>query len=337
MEKALTKTELEIKRRVNKAWAMLPNTDAKSCILVWRKVLSQMISDALSKEKTAKKKAVIWFMKDEKDFNLTCSLAQVDPQKLRRHVFNKLTEKDSDIIEKLLLEKPQKIDRRKFSLTCKAVKPIQNPTQISFLLKNQEVRAYVENDELWFDLTHLNRIVRFIDNPTVRLFDLDTYINASNLRRSQDKQHIIFANIKGIYQLSASFENQNLSLFADWVERGMYKYDILKGINFFFLEFQYVKILAWLHKKKLFLHFSDIDIFFPVLDQTTRRAAQQKGKHYYVYLNSPKRQFMVQADLLTQIIESKNVVRKGYQAVKPKLIQWIKEQQQIFEGEDYVQ
>ena len=334
MEKALTKTELELKRRVQKAWAMLPNTDAKNCVLIWRKVLSQMVTDALSKEKSAKKKAVIWFMKDEKDFNLTCNLAQVDPQRLRRHIFNKLTEKDSDIIEKLLLEKPQKIDRRKFSLTCKAVKPIQNPTQISFLLRNQEVRAYVENDELWFNLTHLNRVVKFIDNPTVRLFDLDTYINACNLRRSQDKQHIIFANIKGIYQLAVSLKNQNLNLFADWIDQGMYKYDILKGINFFFLEFQDIKILAWLHKKRLFLHFTGIDTFFPVLTQTTRKEAQQKDKHFYVYLNSTKRQFMVRSDLLIQIIESRNVAKKAHQTMKPKLIQWIKEQQQIFEGED---
>ena len=322
MKKALTKTELELKRRVKKSWAMLPRTDAKDCILIWRKVLSQMISDALSKERSAKKKAVIWFLKDEKDFNLTCSLAQVDPYKLRQHIINRLTEEDPNIIEKLLLEKSEKTNTKKNSLTYGTVKPIENPTQISFFFNSQEVRAYVENDELWFDLTHLNRFIKFVDYSIVRLVDLDTYVNTSNLRKSKNKAHVIFANLKGIYQLSASFENQNLSSFADWIEQGMYKYDILKGLNFFFLKFEDVKILAWLHKKRLFLHFADIDIFFPVLTQITRKEAQQKDKHFYVYLNSKKRQFMVRADLLIQIIESRNVIKKEHQTVKPKLIQW---------------
>ena len=334
MKKTLTKAELELKRRVKEAWTMLPKIDVKDCIALWQKVLYQMIADALSNNKSAKKKAIIWFKKDEKDFNFVCSYAQVAPQKLRQFVFNKLTEQDPEIIEKLLLEEPEKVSKRKTVLVNKLVKEIKITNQISFLYNNREVRAYIDNDELWFDLTHLNGIIKFLNTAKVCLLDLDTYVEACNLRKSQNKNCIIFANLKGIFQLSLSFSNENLKSFADWVEQGMYKYDILKGVNFFFLNFQDNNVLAWLHKKKLFFHFSDIDIFFPVLNQTTRREAQQKDKHFYVYLNSKKRQFMIRSDLLLQITKSKNVAKKVHQEIKPQLIQWIKEQQSIFEGEN---
>ena len=43
---------------------------------------------------------------------------------------------------------------------------------------------------------------------------------------------------------------------------------------------------------------------------------------------------MIRSDLLLQITKSKNVAKKVHQEIKTLLIQWIREQQSIFEGEN---
>ncbi len=334
MKKAPTKTELELKQRMQEARAMLPKIDAKDCILLWRKVVNQAVSDAFSKDESVSREAILWFLKDEKYFNKVCEWAQISPQQLRRSVLNKLFETDPKIIEKALTKKLKKPLPKKISLVHNSIKRINLTDPISFIFENQEVHVYVENETLWFNLTHLNGILKFVYGKVVRLVDLDTYISAFNLAKSKTQDPDVFANLKGIYQLGASFKNQNLNSFADWINQGIYKNHMLEDTNFFYLNFQGNAILAWLHKKRLFLHFSSIGKFFPLPEKTTRKEAQQENKHFYVYLNSKQRQFMVQSDLFLQIIESRSIKKKKHQEMKHQLIKWIKEQQQIFEEEN---
>ena len=329
----LNKTKLELEQRLKEARAMLPKIDAKDCVLLWRKVVNQAISDAFSIDESISREAIIWFLKDGKYFKQVCDWAQILPQQLRRSVLNKLIEKDPKIIEKALTEKPKMPLKKKSSLVYNSVKRMNPTSQISFIFENQEVHAYVENETLWFDLTHLNSVSKFMPGQAVRLVDLDTYISAGNLAKSKTRKHAVFANLKGIYQLGASFKSQNIISFADWIDQGIYKNHILENVNFFYLNFQGNDILAWLHQKKLFLNFSNIGMFFPLPQKTTRKEAQQENKHFYVYLNSVQRQFMVRSDLFLQIIESRSIRKKEHQEMKPQLILWIKEQQIIFEGE----
>lgn len=331
MKKALTSAEIRNQEWVKDA---MDKIDIGEYVSFWKKVICQAITDALSKNKSAKKNAIIWFLKDEKDFNLVCDWAQIVPHKLRQHIIEKLEEQDPNIFKNLLKENDEKTTTQKVSLVYKSVGEIKLTNQLNFLYNNQEIHAYSENNELWFDLTYLNYLFKFIDYKDVRLSDLDTYVDAINLGKAGYRKRVIFSNLKGLFQLSISLGNDKLRLFVDWMEKGMYKYDILKGINFFYLEFQGNNILAWLHKKRLFFRLSDVAKSFYSISQATRVKAQQKDKHYYVYLNSTKRQFMVRSDLLIQLIETRNFKKHKHIELKPQLIQWIKEQQLMFEGED---
>ena len=307
--------------------------DTNNCVLFWRSVLNQALIDAIRGKGLEQRAAVKWIFQERDHFNFVCDFAQVEADRIKRLAINKLATQDPNIIEKLLNENSETDSICKNVLTYKSVQKVKINSCISFLYGCAEIRAYVVDDALWFDLTLLNHLWKFIDSQDVRLCDLDTYIDPENLRKITKPRTAFLANLRGITQLAFSFENMDLHFFIHWLEKEQYKQAILKDLNYFYLKFKDTKVLAWIYQNELFLHMGDLSKIFFLRNPNYKKQVQQPGKYFYVYLNSIKRQLMVRADLLIEMIKEKNAKNKKHLDIKPELIQWIKGQQQLFEGE----
>jgi len=309
------------------------NIETKQCVAIWRMTLNLALTDALNGNRIEKRSAIRWFFNDDKDFYFVCDCAQVSPHKIRSFLINEFAIRDPDIIKNTLYEEPRKGCYPKIILARKSLPSIETNSPISFIYKALEMRAYVADNRLWFNLSHLGQLWKFSDAQEIGLHDINTFIDPKHLRRKKDKKLTLFADSTGIEQLSDSFKSNKLSLFAKWIKKGTYKHNLLETQNTFKLTFQNQEIQACLFRNELFLHFKNVSAIFFLTTPSYKENVRQKSKYFYAYLCSKKRQLVVRTDLLLQLIEARQPGLKRYAEVKPKLIQWIKEQQQLFERE----
>ena len=314
---------------------ILSNIDARQCIYIWRSVLNQAVTDALRGDSLNRKSAIRWaFGENQRDFYFVCNCAQVSPHKVRGFLINEFATQDPDIIQNSLYEYIEIGRYPRITLPNKSIPKIDTSSPIGFIYKDLEMCAYAQDDDLWFSLNQLNHRWKFCDGQDVALCNINTLIDPKCLMRKTANKLILLANTKGITQLSESLRCSPLNLFAKWVERGNYKQYIIKPQDDLKLEFQDYSVLACLYKNKLFLCFKTISQIFFLITSTYKKDIQKKGKFFYAFLGSEKRQLMVRADLLEKLIESKDPKVKRYVEIKPKIIQWIKEQRQLFEREN---
>lgn len=60
-------------------------------IMLWREVIRQAIRDAIKgRDPIAKDQAVFWFINGSEDFRLVCDFADLEPDRVREFVCNKI-------------------------------------------------------------------------------------------------------------------------------------------------------------------------------------------------------------------------------------------------------
>ena len=309
------------------------NIDAKQCIGIWRSVLNQAVTDALNGDNFNRRSAIRWaFGENQQDFYFVCNCAQVSPNKIKGFLINEFAIKAPDAIKNSLYEEVEIGRYPQITLSYKSIPKLDTSSPISFIYESMDMNAYVQGNDLWLSLNQLNHRWKFCDGQDVTIRNINTLVDPKRLMRKKANKVILFTDAKGLFQLSQSLKSSPMKLFAKWVERKNYKQYIINPQDKFKLKFQNYSILACLYKNKLFLRFKTISEIFFLATPTHQKDIHQKDKFFYAYLDSQKRQLMVRADLLIKLIESKVSKLERYIEIRPKIIQWIKEQQRLFEG-----
>jgi len=308
------------------------NFEIRQCVTIWRMTLNQALTDALNGNRIEKRSAIRWFFNDDRDFYFVCDCARVSPHKIRSFLINEFAIRDPDIIKNTLYEEPKRGHFPPITLPHKSIPKIKADSPISFIYEGMEIRAQVIDEELWFNLSQLNFFWKFCETHDVALRDINTCIDPIHLKKLDVKKLVLFVDSTGIAQIAESLKVSNLKSFATWINQKKYKQNILKVLDTFEIKFQDCTVLAILFKGKLFLRFNDVSKIFLIVTPSHRKTILKKNKYFYSYLNSQKRQLMTRSDLLIQVIESRKIASKKYKKMRPKIVQWIKEQQQLFEG-----
>ena len=311
---------------------LLSDIEEKQCVLLWKNVLNQALSDALKGSNIIKKSAIRWFFcENDRDFYRVCNWAQVSHQKVRDFLLKELAKQDPDIIKNALYAEYPIGRYPRVAQPYESMPKIDLSSPIRLIYEGLEICAYIVDEKLWFNIPQLNWLWKFCDTWNVGICDIDTFIDSAHLRREDTDKVVLFSDIIGVEQLATSFSNKKLKLFADWVKAEKHKQNILKKQNIFKLKFQNHSILACLYKNKLFLHFTTVLRTLSSTAISFKKEIREKNKYFYAFLEAKTRQLMVRADLLMQLIEERKTGPKCKVETKLQLIQWLKEQQRLFE------
>lgn len=312
---------------------LFPDIEEKQCVLLWKSVLNRALSDALKGSNIIKKSAIRWFFGEkDRDFYRVCNWAQVSHQKVRDFLLKELAKQGSDIIKNALYTEYPIGRFPRVAQPYKSIPKIDLSSPISLIYEGLEICAYIVDEKHWFNISRLNGLWKFCDTQNVGIVDIDTFIDPAHLQREAINKVVLFSDIVGIEQLATSFSNKKLKLFANWVKSEKHKQNILEKQNIFKLKFQDHSILACLYKDKLFLHFVTVLKTLSSTPISFKKEIREKDKYFYAFLEAKTRQLMVRTDLLAQLIEERKTKPRCKIETKLQLIQWLKEQQQLFEG-----